>query len=62
MIDLDLEKEIEEITLRSEIWRQDAIDHEADDCMKWPRSGNVRILSSRPAEGAVFLWTSFFCC
>ena len=37
------EDEIEEITLRPEIWWHDAVYHEADDCMKWPLSANVCI-------------------
>ena len=41
MIDLGEEDEIEEITLRSEIWWHDAIHHEADRCMKWPYSANI---------------------
>ena len=60
MIGLGQEDEIEEITLRLEIWWHDAVYHEADHCMKWPLSSNVRIFWFRPAEGAVVLWTSCF--
>ena len=38
--------EIDEITLRSESWWHDAVYHEADHCMKWPHSVNVRISAS----------------
>ena len=44
--------------IRPEIWWHDAVYHEADHCMKWPHSANVRIFWFRPAEGAVVLWTS----
>ena len=50
---LGQEDEIEEITLWPEIWW-----HEADHCMKWPHSPNVRSFWSRPAKGVVVLWTS----
>ena len=43
MIGWGLEDEIEVITLRPEIWWRDAVDHEADHCMKWPHSAHVRI-------------------
>ena len=56
------EDEIEEITLRPEIWRHDVIYHEADHCMKWPHSANVHVFWSRPAEVAVVLWTSCIIC
>ena len=59
MIGLGQEDEIEEITLQPEIWWHDAVYHEADHCMKWPHLANVCIFWSRPAEGAVVLWTSF---
>ena len=61
MIGLGQEDEIEEITLRPEIWWHDVVYHEADHCIKWPHSANIRIFWSRPAEGAV-LWTSCFKC
>ena len=60
MIGLGQEDEIEEITLWPEIWWHDAVYHVADHCMKWPHSANVCIFWSRPAEGAVVLWTSYF--
>ena len=47
--------EIEEITLRPEIWWHDAVYHEADHCMKWPHSADVHIFFSRMAEGVVVL-------
>ena len=37
------------------IWQEA---HEADHYLKWPCSANVRIFLSRPAEGALLLWTS----
>ena len=43
MIGLGQEDEIEEITLRPEIWWHDAVYHETDDCMKWLHSFNVCI-------------------
>ena len=43
MIDFDLEDEIEELTLRPEIWWHDAVYHETDHCVKWPHSANVCI-------------------
>ena len=43
MICLDQEDEIEEITLWSKIWWHGAVYHEADHCMKWTHSSNVRI-------------------
>ena len=43
MIGLGQEDEFEEITLRPEIWRHDAVHHEADYCMKWTHSANVCI-------------------
>ena len=49
---------IKEITLRLEFWWHDAVYHEADHYMEWPRSANVHIFWSRPAEGDVVLWTS----
>ena len=55
MIGLGQEDENEEITLRPEIWWQDAVYHEEDHFMKWPHSANLRIFLSRPAEGAVVL-------
>ena len=36
-----------------EIWWYDAMYHEADHYLKWPRSANVRIFWSQPANGAV---------
>ena len=60
MIGLGQEDEIEEITLRPEIWWHDVVHHEADHCMKWPYSASVCIFWSRPAEGVVVLWTSCF--
>ena len=54
-IGLGHEDEIEEITLRPEIWWHDAVNHEADQYMKWPHSANVRTFCSRPAEGALVL-------
>ena len=38
---LGQEVEIEEITLRPEIWWHDVVYHEVDHCMKWPHSANV---------------------
>ena len=58
MIGLGQEDEIEEITLWPEIWRHDAVCHEADHCMKLPHSANVCIFWFRLAKGAVVLWTS----
>ena len=58
MIGFGQEDEFEEIALRPDISRYDAIYHEADHCVKWPHSANVCIFLSRPAEGAVVLWTS----
>ena len=43
MMGLGQEDEIEEITLRPEIWWHDAVYHEGDHCMKWPHSAYVRI-------------------
>ena len=60
MIGLDQEDETEEITLWPDIWWHDAVYHKADHCMNWPQSAYVHIFWSRPAEGAVVLWTSFF--
>ena len=48
MVTLGHEEEIEEIWIFL-----DAVHHEADHCMKWPHSANVRICWSRPAEGVV---------
>ena len=48
----------EEITLWPEIGRHDALYHEPDRKSKLPRPANVCIFWSRPAEGAVVLWTS----
>ena len=45
------EDEIDEITLRPDIWW-----HEAYHCKKWPHSDNVRSFWSRPAAGAVAVW------
>ena len=42
MIGLGQEDEIEEIILRPAIWWHDTVYHEADHCMKWPHSFNVR--------------------
>ena len=58
IIGLGQEDEMEEITLWPEIWWHDVVYHEADCCMKWPRSANFSL--SRPAEGAFVLWTSCF--
>ena len=41
MIGLGQEDQIEEITLRPDMWWSDAIYHEADHCMKWPYSAKV---------------------
>ena len=51
MIGLVQKDEIEEITLRPEIWWHDVLYHEVDYYMKWPNSADVRIFLSRPAEG-----------
>ena len=56
MIGLGQGDEIEEITLRPEIWWHDVFYHEADHCMKWAHSAKVRIFWYRPAEGAVVLY------
>ena len=40
---IGLGHEIEEITLRPEIWWHDAVYHEVDHCKKWTHSANVRI-------------------
>ena len=53
-----INKKCKEITLWPEIWWHDAVYHEVDHYLKWLRSANVRIFWSRPAEGAVILWTS----
>ena len=53
MIGLGQEDEIEEITLRTEIWWHDAVYHEADHCMKWPHLANVRIFWSWPRSPRV---------
>ena len=60
MIGLGQEDEIEESTLRPEIWWDDVIYHEVDHCMKWPHSANIHIFWSRPAKGDVVPWTSCF--
>ena len=60
MIGLGKEDEIEEITLRPEISWHDAVNHEADHCMKWPHWANVHIFWSRLAKGAIVLWMSCF--
>ena len=60
MIGLGQEDEIEEITLRPEVWWHDVVSHEVDDCWKWSHSAIVLIFWSRPAEGAVALWTSCY--
>ena len=52
-------RKCEEITLWPGIWWHDAMYHEDDHYLKWPRSVNVGIsFLSRPAEGAVVLRTS----
>ena len=38
---------IEKIALLPEIWWHDAVYHEADHCMKWSHSANIRIFWSR---------------
>ena len=53
MIGLGQRNEIEEITLQPEIWWHDVVYHEADHCMKWPHSANIRIFWSGPAEGHI---------
>ena len=58
MIGLGQEVEIEEITLRPEIWWHDTVYHEADHCIKWPHFANVHIFWFLLAEGAVVIWTS----
>ena len=58
MMGLGQEDEIEDLTLRPEIWCHDAVSRNAYHCMKWPHSANVKIFRSRPSEGAVILWTS----
>ena len=60
MLPLGQEDKIEEIILRPAIWWYDVVYQEVNHCMKWPHSANVRIFWSRPAEGAVVLWTSCF--
>ena len=52
--------EIEEITLRPEIWWHDAVYHQLAHCMKWTHLVNIHIFWSRPAEGALVLWTSCY--
>ena len=44
----------EEMTL-PEICSTDAMYYETDHYLKWPRSANVRIFLSQPADGAVDL-------
>ena len=51
-------RKCEEITSWPENWWHDTMYHEADHHLKWPRSTNVRIFWSRPAEGAVVPWTA----
>ena len=51
---------VRKITLWPGIWWHDAMYHEADHYFKWPRSANVHIFWSWPAEGAVIL--SICCC
>ena len=62
MLSLGQEDKIEEIVLRPEIWWQDVIYHEEDQCMKWPHSATVHIFWSRPAKGVLVLWMSRLRC